>query len=131
MAQKILVIDDDEEYTAALACMLSNQGYEIQCAANGEDGLTLARDTMPDLILLDNMMTTEREGFEVARTLHQERQLQHIPVVMITATRQVMDLPFALQPSNDWLPVQAVLEKPVKVDLLLKTVKKYLRKKGA
>ncbi len=131
MAQKILLIDDDEEYTAALACVLSNQGYETISAPNGEEGLALARAEMPDLILLDNMMTTEREGFEVARTLHQDQQLQHIPVIMITATRQVMDLPFALQPADDWLPVQAVLEKPVKFDLLLKTVKKYLRKKPA
>ena len=127
MARKILLIDDDEEYVAALSCMLTNHGYDVVTAHNGPDGIALAQTQRPDLILLDNMMSTDLEGFEVARTLNQDEQLKHVPIIMITATRQMMDLPFEIKPVDHWLPVKAVLDKPVKMDALLQMMEEFIK----
>ena len=123
---KVLLIDDDEEYVAALSCMLTHHGFTVTTAHDGQVGIALAQAEIPDLILLDNMMSTDLEGIETARMMHRDPLLKDIPVIMITATRQMMDLPFALQPADDWLPVKAVLEKPVKADELIAIIKKYL-----
>lgn len=127
MTRKILLIDDDEEYVAALSCMLGKYGYVVVTAHNGPDGIALARTEGPDLILLDNMMSTDLEGFEVARTLSEDEQLKDIPIIMITATRQMMDLPFEIKPVDNWLPVKAVLDKPVKINNLIKIIEQYLQ----
>jgi CheY-like chemotaxis protein len=82
----------------------------------------MAKAENPDLILLDVMMTTKSEGFSVARELHEDPKLRATPVIMVTGVRKEMSLPFGFEPDGDWLPVKAVLEKPVKPELLLKTI---------
>jgi CheY-like chemotaxis protein len=68
------------------------------------------------------MMTTRSEGFDVARSLSKDEMLKGIPIVMVTGVRREMNLPFGFEPDSDWLPVKAVLEKPIKPDNLLKVV---------
>lgn len=126
MGKKILIIDDDEEYVAALTCMLEARDYGVVTAHNGRTGVSLARTEQPDLILLDNMMETELEGIETARALQADEELRHIPVVMITGMRQKLNLPFEVKPDEAWLPVKAVLSKPVSREVLLKTLKRFL-----
>ncbi len=92
-------------------------------ASNGRDGIQKAKAEKPDLILLDVMMTTKSEGFDVARELHGDAHLRTTPVVMVTGVRREMNLPFGFEPDGDWLPVKAVLEKPVKPEVLLKTIR--------
>ena len=72
------------------------------------------------------MMTTQSEGFDVARELEGDADLKGTPVVMITGIRKEMNLPFGLVPDSDWLPVKAVLEKPVKPEVLLKTIEEHI-----
>lgn len=126
MGYKVLMIDDDEEYVTAITCFLETHGYSVVSAFNGKDGMTLAQSEHPDIILLDNMMTTDLEGIELARTLHAETKLKDIPVIMITGMRKAMNLPFEVKPVDNWLPVKAVLEKPVKLDDLLQTIEANL-----
>ncbi|MBP8304631.1 MAG: response regulator [Phycisphaerae bacterium] len=122
MAKKVLIIDDDVEYVEAITNLLDAKGYEVKSANNGTDGVAKAKAERPDLILLDVMMTTKSEGFNVARALHADETLRVTPVVMITGVRREMNLPFGFEPDGDWLPVKAVLEKPVKPEVLLKTI---------
>jgi len=126
MAKKVLIIDDDAEYIEAISNLLDAKGYTVTSASNGKDGIQKAKAEGPDLILLDVMMTTKSEGFDVARELHEDAILRNIPIVMITGVRREMNLPFGFEPDGDWLPVKAVLEKPVKPELLLKTIKENL-----
>jgi DNA-binding response OmpR family regulator len=67
MAKKVLIIDDDVEYVEAIANLLDAKGYDVTSASNGKDGVKQAKEQKPDLILLDVMMTTKSEGFDVAR----------------------------------------------------------------
>ncbi|MFA5238792.1 MAG: response regulator [Phycisphaerae bacterium] len=126
MAKKILIIDDNPEFVEATTNLLDARGYQVDSAENGRIGIEKAKKNKPDLILLDVMMTTKSEGFDVAREMHKEPTLKGTPVIMITGVRKEMNLPFGFEPDADWLPVKEVLEKPVKPDVLLTAVTKAL-----
>jgi DNA-binding response OmpR family regulator len=122
MAKRVLMIDDDQEFIDATAAVLIARGYEVDCAPNGKVGLAKARVKKPDIILLDVMMTSKTEGFDVARELHKNKELTNVPVILLTGVKKEMDMPFGFEPDEAWLPVKGVLEKPVKPDILLKTI---------
>jgi two-component system alkaline phosphatase synthesis response regulator PhoP len=128
MANKVLVIDDDNEFVEAMTNVLDAKGYEVDSAPNGKVGIAKAREQKPDIILLDVMMTTKSEGFDVARELNKDKKLKEVPIIMITGVRKEMKLPFGFEPDEAWLPVKGVLEKPVRPDVLLKTVEENIKK---
>jgi two-component system alkaline phosphatase synthesis response regulator PhoP len=122
MAKKILVIDDDPDFVDSVENLLEAKGYQVVSASNGKEGVEKARVEKPDLILLDVMMNTKDEGFNVARQMHQIPEIKDTPVVLVTGVRREMNLPFGFEPDETWLPVRQVLEKPVKSEILLKVV---------
>ena len=126
MSKKVLIIDDDVEYVDAITNLLDARGYTVTSAHNGTDGVAAAKANKPNLIILDVMMTTQSEGFDVARELQADEDLKGIPIVMITGVRKDLNLPFAFEPDSDWLPVKALLEKPVKPEVLLKTIAEHI-----
>ena len=123
---KILMIDDDPEFVDATMNLLDAKGYDVISAPNGKEGVEMAKKHKPDLILLDVMMTTKSEGFDVAREMHKDESLKNTPVILVTGVRKDMNLPFGFEPDETWLPVKEVLEKPVKPETLLKAVAKAL-----
>ena len=128
MAKKVLMIDDDPEFVEAISNLLDAKGYDVHTASNGKDGVAMAKAEDPDLILLDVMMTTKNEGFNVARELHDDAKLKDTPVIIMTGIRREMNLPFGFEPDEAWLPVKRVLEKPVKPEVLLSAVSENIRK---
>ena len=125
---KILVVDDDADFVDATATLLRAKGYTVVSAPCGEDGYTKARSEKPDLLLLDVMMAHDSEGFEIARRLREDPATKTIAVIMITGIRKAMGLPFGFDPDEAWLPVRAVLEKPVKPEELLRKIEEALKK---
>jgi len=128
MAKKVLMIDDDPEFVEAISNLLDARGYEVHTASNGQEGVAKAKAEDPDLILLDVMMTTKNEGFNVARELHGDEKLKETPVIIMTGIRREMNLPFGFEPDEAWLPVKRVLEKPVKPEVLLAAVAENIRR---
>ncbi|MBN1505429.1 MAG: response regulator [Sedimentisphaerales bacterium] len=128
MANKVLMIDDDPEFVEAISNLLDAKGYDVHTASNGKDGVAKAKVENPDIILLDVMMTTKDEGFNVARELHEDQRLREIPIVIMTGIRREMNLPFGFEPDEMWLPVKRVLEKPVKPEALLSAISENIRK---
>lgn len=126
MANKVLIIDDDQEFVEAMADVLKAKGYDVDSAPNGNIGIAKSREQKPDIILLDVMMSSKPEGFDVARELHKDKKLQSIPVILITGVRKEMSLPFGFEPNEAWLPVKGVLEKPVKPSVLLKAIEENI-----
>jgi len=126
MAHKVLIIDDDPEFIEATSNLLDAQGYIVVSAPNGKVGIAKAKEENPNIILLDVMMTHDTEGFEVARELYKDPKLKNIPVIIISGIRKEMDLPFGFESDDAWLPVKGVLEKPVKPEVLLKTVRQCI-----
>lgn len=80
----ILIVDDDLAGRESLKGVLLSQGYDLIEAENGRQAIELAKDTIPDLILLDVMMP-EMDGFEVCRHLRSDPLLAEIPIILITA----------------------------------------------
>jgi len=123
---KILVVDDDPEFVAATGAILEGEGYSVVSAPNGEKGYAAAKKEKPDLMLLDVMMTHDTEGFDIVRKLKEDPETAKLPVIMITGIRKAKTLPFRFEPDDDWLPVKAVLEKPVKPETLLQHVRQAI-----
>jgi CheY-like chemotaxis protein len=128
MPKKVLMIDDDPEFVEAISNLLDAKGYDVHTASNGKEGIEKAKAQNPDIILLDVMMTTKDEGFNVARGLHDNEQLKDTPIIMMTGIRREMNLPFGFEPDEAWLPVRKVLEKPVKPEVLLAAIAENIRR---
>ncbi|MDM8560076.1 response regulator [Candidatus Parabeggiatoa sp. HSG14] len=79
----VLIVDDQEAMRDALEGMLSNQGYELAFATNGQEALDIAAKLLPDIILLDVMMPG-MDGFEVCQRLRADPVLAKVPIVMVT-----------------------------------------------
>jgi [FeFe] hydrogenase H-cluster maturation GTPase HydF len=121
-------LDNDADLVEAVTTLLEAKGYEVVSAPNGEEGLKKAKEELPDLMLLDVMMTRKDEGFDISRALKSDEKLRQIPVIMVTGITKEMNLPFKFEPDDQWLPVKAVLEKPVKPEVLLKTIEDHIKK---
>jgi two-component system NtrC family sensor kinase len=126
--KKVLVIDDDVQLVDSVQTMLESVGYDVSFAYQARKGVDLARQTRPDVILLDVMFAGPPgpDGFQVAREMHEDAELKDIPVIMLTGVRKVMDIPYDLEPDEEWMPVQRFLEKPIKPAELLDAIKDAL-----
>ncbi len=90
MPEKILIIDDDLDTLRLVGLMLQKQGYQIAAAGGGQQGLDLAFNDTPDLILLDVMMP-QMDGYEVARRLRSNENTAGVPILMFSAKSQLDD----------------------------------------
>jgi len=127
MKSKILIIDDDAEFTEAVTSVLQSAGYDVISAPDGQKGFEKAKEEKPNLMLLDVMMTYDSEGFDLAKKFKDDKDTQKIPVIIITGIQRAKSLPFEIEPNDDWLPVKRILEKPVKPELLLSVIKDALK----
>lgn len=84
----VLIIDDSQENRILLSSQLSLEGYETLQAAGGKDGIATAKIHDPDIILLDVMMP-DMSGFDVCRELKADKRTHLIPIIMVTALREV------------------------------------------
>jgi CheY-like chemotaxis protein len=132
MAKKILIVDDDQDQVNSLAHVLKSKGYDVAEAYNGSQCLKKLAEEKPDLIILDIMMDSDTEGFEVANQIRSNRptskyrDYKNIPIIMLTAINQVTNSRFSLDMEESFLPgVEDFLTKPVNFDELLKVVQKY------
>ncbi len=87
---KILVVDDDMDVITVLEQMLNNEGYEVISAFNKKEGIELAINEKPYLAILDVMMTTHYEGFEMAKEFVDNPVLQNIPTLIETSIEVLM-----------------------------------------
>ena len=98
MPRKILIVDDEHAIVDILRYNLEKNGYETICAYDGTEGLNIARQADPDLMLLD-IMLPGTDGFEVCRTLRDEGN--NVPIIMITAREEETDKVFGLELGAD------------------------------
>ena len=128
MHTRILVIDDDRKITELLRRGLGYEGYIMDLAHSGPEGLTLAREHAPDLVILDIMMEKSDTGFDVARELKNDPPTKNIPILMLTAIKEKTGLDFKKEAGDMvWLPVADYVEKPLKPEELISKVEKLLK----
>jgi CheY-like chemotaxis protein len=130
--KKILIVDDDPDIVEAMRMVLEAQNFEVHSAINGTDGLKMVKAVNPDLIILDVMMDQLTEGFQVTYSLKNTEPgseyapYAKIPILMLTAIGKEKNMKFNPETDNEYLPVQAFLEKPVQPKLLIEKVRALL-----
>ena len=125
-AKTILIVDDDPDFVESNKDLLEAYGYTVHSAPDGTQGLELARQIKPDVMILDVMMATHTEGFEIARKIPDQPELRNLRVLLVTGVTKDMHLPFGFEPDTSWLPVDRVLEKPIAPSRLLSEIQKVL-----
>jgi two-component system phosphate regulon response regulator PhoB len=88
--QSILIIEDERSLVDVLSFTLSNEGFEVISAMDGQDGLRRAQSALPDLIILDLMLPVI-DGLEVCRQLRSDTKTRAIPILMLTARSEEVD----------------------------------------
>ncbi len=116
---RILVIEDEQSLRETLAYNLKREGYDVQTAADGLEGLALARSEEPDLIVLD-LMLPGMDGLEVCRVLRQETS---VPILMLTARTEEIDRVVGLEVGAD-----DYVTKPFGMRELLARIRALLRR---
>ena len=117
----ILIVDDNPANVEIIEMRLVANNYEIITAPDGQTGLAMAKDHLPDLILLDVMMP-KMDGFEVCRHIRADSSLPFMPIIMVTAKADSKDVVAGLEAGAD-----EYLTKPVDQSALVARVKSMLR----
>ncbi|MEE8480267.1 MAG: response regulator [Desulfobacterales bacterium] len=82
--KRILVVDDEPDFCTIVQVQLEKEGFEVELAYNGEEGLEKIRANPPDVIVLDVMMPG-KDGYEVCKELKADEKYADIPVILLTA----------------------------------------------
>ena len=120
VAKKILVVDDEQDIVETLKFVIEAKGYICLCAYDGEEGLMLAKEEMPDLIILDVMMP-KINGFKISRLLKYDNKYKDIPILMVTARSQDEDKLIGEETGAD-----EYITKPFEIDDVMQRIDKYL-----
>ncbi len=113
---KILIVDDNEKNRKLVRFVLRNSGYETLEAEDGEQGIKLAKETVPDLILMDIQMPVI-DGIEAFRILQSKPATKDIPVIAFTS--------YAMSGDRDKL-FKGYISKPINVNEIVSTIKSIL-----
>ena len=119
--KKILIVDDEQDIVESLKFVLETADYTCYCAYNGEDGLRLAKELVPDLIILDVMMP-KINGYKISRLLKFDKKYKDIPILMVTARSQEEDKLIGEETGAD-----EYITKPFEMEDVVNRVNKYLR----
>ena len=118
----ICIVEDEEDIRDILEIQLKREGYTPVAAETGEEGLELARDKIPQLILLD-LMLPGMDGFDVCRALRQDKSTRDIPIIMLTARGEESDIITGLEIGAD-----DYITKPFSPRVVVSRIKSVLRR---
>lgn len=117
---KVLVVDDDPDFVKVTTKVLEQAGHDVVSAPNGAKALQTMRQEHPDVVLLDIMMSYILDGLDVSREMAEDPELKDTPVIMVTSLTGVKGS--GAFPSDEYIPVDEWLSKPVEPDTLIKRV---------
>jgi CheY-like chemotaxis protein len=125
---KILIVDDDPDFTETTRIVLEKAGHTVLNATSGDKGFARAREIKPDLIVLDVIMDSVLDGVSMSQSMYDDPEMRSTPIIMVTS---IANTDYAeLFPTDDYIHIQAFLTKPVAPASLLKQVDKLLAKKS-
>jgi CheY-like chemotaxis protein len=120
MAAKILIVEDNPDNMALMEYLLRASGHEPRLALGGVEGVRLASEERPDLVLLDIQMP-DMDGHEVIAALRQRAELDEVPVVAVTAFAMVGDRDRIVSSGFD-----GYISKPITPDKFVEQIEEFL-----
>lgn len=123
MAKKVLIVDDSKTERHVLEQIMTDAGYQIITADNGEDGVAKAKSEKPDLVLMDVVMPG-MNGYQATREIARDKETEHIPVIICTSRGAETDKMWGLRQG-----AQEYLVKPISKQVLLQKVQKIFSNK--
>jgi two-component system, OmpR family, alkaline phosphatase synthesis response regulator PhoP len=127
----ILLVDDDRDIRDSMKIVLEKNGYSVRTAVNGKDALTELKKNLPDIMLLDIMMSHDTEGFDLAFELRQIPHFENLPIIIMSS---FLDKVRAEGPDQyqhilgeSW-PAKWMFEKPVDPKKLIQKIEEVLKK---
>ncbi|HEY9073675.1 MAG TPA: response regulator, partial [Desulfobaccales bacterium] len=118
--EEILIVEDSPTQAERLRYVLEQHGYRVSIAGNGREAMDLLADHRPSLVISDILMP-EADGYEVCRFVRQDQDLQKVPVILLTALSDPVDVMRALECGAD-----NFLIKPFEENQLLKRIQLFL-----
>ena len=126
----ILIVDDDLDIIDSLTMILESNGHQVSVKTDTDDLVESIRAASPDLIILDIIFPEDpNAGFAAARELHKNAEVKDIPVLLLSAVNQQSNMSFGFSEadiSEDFMPVQGFIEKPVEPSVLLSKVQELV-----
>ena len=119
MKKKILFVDDEPDILKITTFMLRKMGYEVFGVVDGRKALNVARQEIPDLILLD-VYLPGMKGDEVAGILKKDKKTKHIPIILFSADLDTLEARFKKCGADDYLG------KPFEISNMARMIKKYI-----
>lgn len=120
--QTILVVDDEQDLLDLIEYNLKKEGFEVLKAEDGEEGIEVAREHSPDLVLLDIMMPI-MDGLEVVEVMRNDEELKRIPIIFLTARGDEKTEVEGLNKGGD-----DYITKPISTTKLISRIKAVLRR---
>ena len=121
---KILIVDDDNDFLNATRILMEHEGHQVKSATGGKQGFEEALEGKPDLVILDVMMESVLEGVSVSHKMHRNPATCDIPIVMVSGIAQTEYA--ALIPPDEYIYIDAYINKPVDPTMLVKKVRRVL-----
>ncbi len=125
----ILLVDDDPDIRDSISIILEKQGYQVRTAVNGKQALEALEQQRPDLMILDIMMATDTEGFDLAYDLREREEFEGMPIILLTSfldkVRDEGPDQFQHILGEEW-PAKWLFEKPVDTKKLLDKIEGIL-----
>ena len=129
----ILLVDDDPDIRDAVRIILEKNGYTVRMARNGQEARNALAKKVPDLMVLDVMMNTDTEGFDLAFSLRSTKEFESMPIIMLTSfldkVREEGPDAFQHVMGESW-PAKWLFEKPVNPKKLLKKIETILAERS-
>jgi len=126
--RNILMIDDDKDFVLSTKTFLEGRGYRVETAHNGTEGWEKIKEGKADLIVLDIMMDTDNEGFNLAYKMKETEATKRIPIIIVSGfskyLKEKMDQ-FEFIMGREW-PAAAQMDKPINLKDLANTIGRIL-----
>jgi CheY-like chemotaxis protein len=127
-AQKVLLIDDDEDFVQIHKSYLEHAGFKVLESYTGEEGLAIAKAEHPDIVVLDYMMARPTEGSFIALEIRDDPELKNTPIVLLTSVRSKHPW-WGVQKNDEHLPVNVLLDKPISPERLVMEIQQLVSQK--
>ena len=125
---KVVVVDDNTDYLFTMETFLQRNGFLVHTAEDGQKGLELIRNELPDIVLLDVMMESLFSGFELCKKLRTEENLKNIPIIGISGMGDELGINYKEWPDFEYFSPDEFLDKPVDKQRLLDLIPETIEK---